>query len=225
MTESGPDFSRTSRKKGRNRSSRILNILIGIVAVLIIIVASIILSGDKDDKIAGGENTSTDQSGVLDGDENDELVEKPKDDEDVSDVEEKVEKESEDKEEISEEANNQEPGDVTYSSSDDEVVAKTIIKTGWEPIGTTQTGEHVSLYDGTSADWNEKQDALAYATEMSKDNMIFWKIKNGGNPSKSIGIVSSKDKSESYRVYLEWVDGKGWKPVKMDVLNTLEFKY
>ncbi len=28
-----------------------------------------------------------------------------------------------------------------------------------------------------------------------------------------------------YRVYLEWVDEKGWKPVKMDILNTLDFEY
>ena len=48
------------------------------------------------------------------------------------------------------------PGVVKYESSDDPVVKETIIQTGWEPIGTTQTGEHVSLYDGKSADWNEK---------------------------------------------------------------------
>ena len=65
----------------------------------------------------------------------------------------------------------------------------------------------------------KKLKALAYATGLSKDTMIIWKIKNGGSPQKSIGIVSTKDKVEKYRVYLEWVDGKGWKPVKMDVLN------
>ena len=71
----------------------------------------------------------------------------------------------------------------------------------------------------------KKQQALAYATGLSQDSMIFWKIKNGGGPQKSVGIVSSKDKVEKYRVYLEWVDGKGWKPVKMDVLKTLDFEY
>ncbi|MBO1912120.1 YrrS family protein, partial [Microvirga sp. 3-52] len=99
------------------------------------------------------------------------------------------------------------------------------IKTGWEPIGTKQTGEHVSLYDGKSVDWQEKISAISYATDLAEDALIIWKIKNGGSPQKSIGIVSTKDKVEKYRVYLEWIDEKGWKPVKMDVLNTLDFDY
>ena len=76
-----------------------------------------------------------------------------------------------------------------------------------------------------TADWNEKIAAISYATNLPEDALIIWKIKNGGNPQKSIGIVSTKDKVEKYRVYLEWVDEKGWKPVKMDVLNTLDFNY
>ena len=57
------------------------------------------------------------------------------------------------------------------------------------------------------------------------EGLIFWRIENGGGPQKSIGIVSTRDKSEKYRVYLEWVDEKGWQPVKMDILNTLDFDY
>ena len=74
-------------------------------------------------------------------------------------------------------------------------------------------------------DWAEKKKALSYATGHSEDELIFWKIKNGGGPQKSIGIVSTRDKSEKYRVFLEWVDEKGWKPVQMDILNTLDFEY
>ncbi len=116
-------------------------------------------------------------------------------------------------------------GSVTYITPDDAIIAETITNASWQPIGTTQTGEHASQYDRASVDWAEKQQALAYATGLSQDSMIFWKIKNGGGPQKSVGIVSSKNKAEKYRVYLEWVDGQGWKPVKMDVLNTLDFDY
>ena len=52
--------------------------------------------------------------------------------------------------------------------------------------------------------------------------MIVWFLGNGGRPDKSIGVVSSNNKSEIHRVYLQWVDGQGWKPEKMEVLNTLE---
>lgn len=46
-------------------------------------------------------------------------------------------------------------------------------------------------------------------------------VGNGGSPQKSIGTVTSKDQTEKYRIYLEWVDGQGWKPTQMDVLNQL----
>ena len=119
----------------------------------------------------------------------------------------------------------EESGTVTYGPSDDKIIAETVVNTAWKPIGTTQTGVHTSMYDGKSVDWNEKKQALAYATGLSENEMIFKKIKNGGGPQKSIGIVSSRDGSEKYRVYLEWVDEQGWKPVQMDKLTTLEFDY
>ena len=84
---------------------------------------------------------------------------------------------------------------------------------------------HISSYDGKSIDWIEKQKAIAYATGNSVDSLVFWKVKNGGSPEKSIGIVESKETSEKYRVYIEWVNGEGWQPVKVDVLNTLDFAY
>nr|WP_316047467.1 YrrS family protein [Planococcus glaciei] len=99
------------------------------------------------------------------------------------------------------------------------------MNTSWEPVGTKQTGKHVSVYDKGSVDWNEKINAISYATGLSQDNMYVMMIKNGGGPQKSIGVVQSKDKSQKYRVHLEFKDGEGWKPVKMDVLKTLEGAY
>ena len=46
---------------------------------------------------------------------------------------------------------------------------------------------------------------------------MWWLERNGG-PEKAIGTVAPKDQSTTYRVYLQWVDGKGWKPVKMQEL-------
>ena len=45
-------------------------------------------------------------------------------------------------------------------------------------------------------------------------------------PRSRFGIVIlSNDRSEKYRVNLEWVDNEGWKPVQMDILTTLDFEY
>ena len=114
---------------------------------------------------------------------------------------------------------------VTEPTSDKEFVSETIVDSAWQPIATEQSGEHISSYDGESVDWNEKKKAIAYAIGQPEDELIFWKVKNGGNPQKSIGIIESKSDSSKYRVYIEWINNEGWKPVKKDVLTSLDFDY
>jgi hypothetical protein len=49
--------------------------------------------------------------------------------------------------------------------------------------------------------------------------MTVWYLgNNNGNPNSSIGTVSTKDKQQTYRVYIEWIDGQGWKPTKVEKL-------
>jgi hypothetical protein len=245
MSERGPDLSRIERKKGRNRTNRMLNILIAVVVLLIVITASTIFLGNNNEKLAvekdsiktedtnGGtkanDNSSENVAEGKTGSEADENTSKTKDD-NKSDSSSGKESEdpavNKDQEETDESiGNSSESGKVTYGPSDDKVIAETVVDTSWKPIGTTQTGEHTSLYDGASVDWKEKKQALAYATGLPEDSMIFWKIKNGGGPQKSVGVVSSRDSAQKYRVYLEWVDHEGWKPVKIDKLTTLDFDY
>jgi len=223
MTEPEPNLTRANRKKRRKWSNNLLNILIAIVVVLIVAISATIIGGGKDKATDKGipsekEIVATDKADATKEDEDENLDE-------VSNTEKKSDEPADTEDEETDEAEDKKSGVVTYESPDDKLIAKTIIDPAWEPIATQQTGKHVSLYDGKSADWNEKEQALAYATELDQNAMIIWKIKNGGSPSQSIGIVSSKDRAEKYRVYLEWVDDKGWQPVKMDVLTTLNFDY
>lgn len=219
MNEPENNFSRIDRKKGPNRANNIMNILIAIVVVLIIITASMIFLGGNDkDKASEKKSAETEES----------IEDTPKDNEE--DTEETAtdsdeEEAASDADEPIEESDAHESGVLINKSPEDDYVKETIIDTDWKPVGTKQTGEHVSLYDGTSDDWYEKIEAISYSTGLSKDDMIIWKIKNGGNSQKSVGIVSSKDKAEKFRVHLDWVDDKGWQPVKMDILKTLDFEY
>lgn len=219
MNEPENNFSRIDRKKGPNRANTIMNILIAIVVVLIIITASMIfLGGNGKDKATEKKSPETEES-IEDKTEDNELDVK-------ADSEDSEEEEApSDTDEPIEESDAHESGVLINKSPEEEFVKETIIDTDWKPIGTKQKGEHVSLYDGSSDDWYEKIEAISYSTGLSKDNMIIWKIKNGGNSQKSVGIVSSKDKDEKYRVYLDWVDDEGWQPVKMDILKTLDFEY
>ncbi|MEK5039039.1 YrrS family protein [Sporosarcina sp. FSL K6-3457] len=246
MTERGPDFSRSGRNKNRKRSSIMLNSLIGVVVLLIIIVAATIFLGNEDDEQMADEELITTDGADIQSEETDNPVieDEPAIEEDDFEAEDstsesfsgeasgeteastpKQEAEVDVEAEVEKEDEPESGGSVTYLTSDDDIIAETIISAAWKPIGTTQSGEHASQYDGKSVDWVEKQQALAYATGLPQESMLFLKIKNGGDPQKSIGIVSSRDKEEKYRVYLEWVDGEGWKPVKMDVLKTLDFEY
>lgn len=243
MVKEGPDFSRSGRNRNRKKTSMMLNILIGVVVLLIIIVATTIILGNKDDGKAadndlittdGADNQSEEPTSPVVGDE------EADQDEEIADeptIEDTLDEPSTEKQEVIEKpetevnkdddsaSDSKGAGSVTYVTPEDGIIAETVTSPSWQPIGTTQTGEHVSQYNRTSVDWAEKKQALAYATGLSQDSMIFWKIKNGGGPQKSVGIVSSTNMAEKYRVYLEWVDGEGWKPVKMDVLNTLDFDY
>jgi hypothetical protein len=69
-------------------------------------------------------------------------------------------------------------------------------------------------------DWQEMLQAISYATGVDQSNMTVWFLGNNG-PNKSVGTISTKDQSEKYRVYIDWVDGQGWKPVKVEVLNEI----
>lgn len=247
MTGREPDFSRMSRKR-KSKTNMILNVMIGLVVVLIIITASIIFTGNK-----GEQRAVKEQNTVMENDQNnadeqkdseltletddageDNVHASPGIEPAQSDTPARPEEQPADSNDQQQPANKpvdepKEPedqsGKVTYSKPDDPVISETIIDSAWQPIGTSQTGNHVSLYDGESVDWQEKKQAIAYSTGIPEESLIYWKIKNGGSPQKSVGIVSTKDKSKKYQVHLEWVDGEGWKPVKMDVLNTLEFDY
>lgn len=245
MNDKQPNFSRRERKKGRSRMNTILNASIAVIFLLIVITASVIFWGNDDKKQTAEDN-------IIEANKKDDL-EKDLELADDSDATEKDNESSEDATDsggtienndgqpetdsestdgaVSDDATpsdkdvTENPEDITIKASEEDVVSETRVNSAWQPIPTEQTGEHVSSYDDTSIDWTEKKEAIAYATGHPVDSLIYWKVKNGGSPQKSIGIVESIGSSEKYRVYLEWVDGQGWKPVKMDVLNTLDFDY
>lgn len=123
-----------------------------------------------------------------------------------------------------EEEEESEDGEVVTEGGSDSNVIKTIENSSWQPVGTTQTGEHVASYS-EGVDWNEQIKALSYATGLDSGNMTLWFLGNNNqDPHKSIGTVSSKDKSAKYRVYIEWVDGSGWKPTKVEEIKDLNIR-
>ncbi|MFF2754235.1 DUF1510 family protein [Psychrobacillus sp. NPDC058041] len=215
--------SRLNKKNRKKKGNTIINILIGVVLLLIIIVVVNIVT-DKGPETANVENKTT----------NNEEVKSEEVDSNTSSNEEKVtntvEESAEEKEVAkedqitsdSETTTNQENSQVINEQSDNPNVEETTIDPNWKPIGTTQTGEHVSNYDSQSVDWAEKIQALSYGTGLDSENMYVKFLGNGGSPQKSVGTVTSKDGKEIYRVQLEWIEGQGWKPTKKEKLKSLD---
>ncbi|MBB5180788.1 cytoskeletal protein RodZ [Planomicrobium koreense] len=224
--------NRSNPVMDKNRSNSVLNMMIGLVFTLILITGAFIFLDKEEGSIEQPESVKIASEAELEeGSTANEPEGEPAGSGTEADSEEEVEKETEetpaDKEAEPEETKEGKVtgGTITKEDSNDPVVEETIINTSWEPVGTKQKGEHVSVYEKGSADWNEKIKAISYATGLAADDMYIMMIKNGGGPQKSIGVVQSKDQSKKYRVHMEWVDGKGWSPVKLDVLKTLKGAY
>lgn len=218
------ETSRRQQLQKKKRANLLINSLLGIVGLLIIITLVNLLSSNDQETASDTEAEQTEQQQPAEDEGQQEVESEDLAGSDAAE-DQAEETEAEDSEasdtEASEDADKEETEEITTQPSDDPKVKETIVNSAWQPIGTSQTGNHVSSYEKGTADWNEKLQALQYATGLSPDNMITIFLGNGGSPQKSIGTVTSNDQSEKYRVYLEWVDGEGWKPTKMDVLNEL----
>ncbi|TWT09064.1 YrrS family protein [Planomicrobium sp. CPCC 101079] len=242
MSNNEPSRYPSRLKKKKNRSNAILNGMIGLVFVLILITGAFIFLGNNKENAQeletvqitteSDEQASEEDSGTEEADAEKEATdpeqEQPESASEESEEENAVENDENEADKNSETEQKEGTvigGTITSKASNDPIVEETVINTSWEPVKTSQKGDHVSVYEKDSVDWKEKVSAISYATGLQEDNMYIMRIQNGGGPQKSIGVVQSKDQQEKYRVYLEWVDGKGWKPVKMDILNTLEGAY
>ncbi|WP_064092443.1 YrrS family protein [Rossellomorea aquimaris] len=222
-------------KRSKKNTNKILNILIAVVVLLIVVVGgSIIMGNTSGDEKATSVSPDKDTKNAEENSESAKKEDNEKKEEKSVDMkEEDSESESTDEsstedtkkeDETSEEKKetvaleSEDENKVQVEESDEPNVKKNIVHPDWKPVGTDQTGEHVSSYDTGSVDWQEKIKAMSYATGISEDNMTVWYIEGNGGPQKSLGTITSKDQSQVYRVHLQWVDGEGWKPTKVQEL-------
>ncbi|PIC65458.1 hypothetical protein CSV79_02220 [Sporosarcina sp. P13] len=235
MADRDPNLSRTSRKKGNKTTSvnKTLNILIGVVVLLILVVGITFVLGDDKEEANVNQQTGVQQAEQAEQAPIEPIfVEENEAAEDLASSEEQKHAKAED-----EAVESETPAEKPVVEETQPVVEpepepkpepeptkkdpekKSVVDPNWKPVGTKQTGQHVSKYDGTSTDWHEKKKAISYATGKAEKDLIYLRIQNGGSPQKAEGIVTTLDNSKKYKVYLEWVDGQGWKPVKMDVMK------
>ncbi|RID83968.1 DUF1510 family protein [Mesobacillus zeae] len=217
------DGSRSGKLAKRKKTNLVLNGLIAVVVLLIIFVSGKIFFGDsqstaKDDNTAteaadksaapssskkagsGDSEVKSDKNVVesVTADDNDEAV----NDEDK-------EKDKDEKEKLKEEKKKEKDKDKDKTAEDG----------NWEPVGTVQDEHPSAVYDKNSVDWQEMLKAISSATGVDSSNMTVLWLGNNGGPNSAAGTISANDSGEKYKVEIEWVDGKGWKPVGVEELG------
>jgi hypothetical protein len=195
--------SRFAQKSKQRKMNRILNTLIAFVFASILFFGWKLFFSDEHRV----EKTATKEKAT---------VEQLKKNEDEFEIGQQQEAEQEDEQEAEE----QEVEEVTMDDPNSNVIRE-IVNPSWQPIGTTQTEPHVTTYDENSVDWKEMIDAISYATGVPNSDMIVWFIGNNG-PNKAVATISTKDKREHYKVFIEWVTEQGWKPTKVQQLRNQE---
>jgi hypothetical protein len=196
--------SRSELRAKRRKTNLILNTLIAIVIILILIVGGRIFFG--------GDNPNEQDVAAVQP-----KSEKPSPQEDSSEP--KPSSKENDDADDNEEDQAEEDGELIEKESDEPNVEKVIIDPNWEPVGTEQANGHQSSFTEGTVDWNEKLKAVSYAAGIPQDNMILWWIEGGQDrQNEAIATVSARGSDDTYRVYIQWVDGEGWKPVEVKKL-------
>lgn len=220
MSNDFQNNSRSGYRAKRKKTNLVLNSLIIIVLLLIIVVAYNIFASGNDDAAAPKQETpKTEQK---------QEVEKENKEEQASTEEEETTEDPDiEGEEESEEAAATEQADesqaVVSEGGSSSNVIRTIENPSWQPVGTTQTGEHTAVYDESSVDWQEMLNAVTYATGLEQSNMtVYWLGRDRSTAGGSFATVASKDNQQKYNVYIQWVDGEGWMPTKVEELSEIK---
>ncbi|MBT2598245.1 MULTISPECIES: YrrS family protein [unclassified Oceanobacillus] len=217
------DMNQTRSDKFEKRRKSTKAITIGIIAasILVIILLGIWVfggSGGEERNADENENSSSDEDSDFlitePGEEEEENNNSTDNEENGQDEEnDSTEENNDNNEQANEQNNNVETESVEPS---DENVSEAY--TGnWEPIGTEQEGPHTTTYDDGSQDRIEIKEATSMVTGINPENMVEWRVENGGD-QKVVATVSNMDETQVFRVYLQWIDGEGWQPTKVEEL-------
>ncbi|MGA9518095.1 MAG: YrrS family protein [Trichococcus sp.] len=194
---------------GNHKRNNLL-VVLGIIAAAflgLVLLYNIFYGNDEEPSVAAGNQTNSQSMIITESDDSSETS---------SSAEESSEK---DKDSAAEESEADTETEKEEVPSNDENVTKAY--TGdWEPIGTTQTGKHVTDFSDGSTDRNEIKTAIAAVTGISADNMIEWWIGNAGDQQVT-ATVSDTQKETIARVQLNWIDGEGWQVTLVEELNEI----
>jgi len=218
------EFDNKSRKdkfEKRRKNTKSISVLIVVGAILVIMLPIVLIfgGGEGDQSVSSdvvisnpestGETTAAANEGL-------EPLE-----EESTDQEENSESADEEGNEEGNEDENNEDAELEETKPTDENAVEAYTA-DWEPIGTEQEGQHTTNYNDGSQDRQEIREAIVQITGLNPDDMIEHWIGNGGD-QQVIATVSDSSQAEIYRVFLTWVDGEGWMPTQLEVLDEVVY--
>ncbi|MFE7062990.1 YrrS family protein [Sutcliffiella sp. NPDC057660] len=220
------DGSRYGRTTKRKKSNLVLNVLIGLVFIFIIFLGTQLFFGKSDDKqVSTNEQELNETAGKNDdiaAEENEESAPEEEEESDSKTADEEKPADEEESEENTDENTENEDSETQVSeNSDDPNVIKTMTNPGWAPVGTSQSEPHTSAYEEGHVDWDEKLKAVSAATGLASGDYTLYFLGNGGSEHHSVASIKNKASGENFKIYLEWVTGKGWKPTKVEQVKSL----
>ena len=208
--------SRYQQRVKNKKFDRLLNYLIGLVVVLIGLSLFVIFSTEPEQSDNKANQT----------DETDSVEENKHAEEDNGTGQEEEESSSSEQNESQRKQEENEPSSlvdgVEVERVEDGVVVERWTSEEWEPYPTKQVGPHASVYQKGHIDYEEKLSSIYSVIPLERENSILLKIQNNGSAQTSRAIVTNIEKTEIYRVFIEWVDKEGWKPMMVEVLDSLE---
>lgn len=215
MNNENESNSRLRKNEKRRKNSKFITFLGSIAVVLVLIlIGTWVFGGGNDDKASEKTDAETATENFLVVDDDDEQTSNSEDEANNKD-ENAVEDETE---EDDSKDNNENEDDVIIQEtegSDDNV--KEAYMGNWAASGTVQTGPHTTVYEGGSQDRIEMKEAASIATGIPAENLIEWWVENGGD-QKVIATVSDREETETFRVFLSWIDDEGWQATKIETL-------
>lgn len=226
--------TRTKRRK-EHQMNRALNYLIALVSVLLVISLAVIFTTGDEEK--SEEQVQTERDGLESennpAEESENLAGAGEvQHEDENETEAETQQNETNNDATNEQSDQGVNGDVdinqatgVINASNDPRVAEVWTSNEWQPYPTAQTGEHRSTFAQGDIDYEEKLQSIYSVIPIKQQESIIWSVKNNGNAKSAIAVISSNDKTQKYRIAIEWVEQQGWKPVQVEVLNTLEGTY
>ncbi|CDQ18081.1 Protein of unknown function [Halobacillus karajensis] len=219
MSNKHTPHSRSSRYEKKRRGTKWLTWLVGAGSFFLVLLVVLIVFGGEDQS---GKAQNTEEQEKEEAALQEKQIEQTEDKEKNTDepTEEESDKQKVSIEEFDELKPIEDEEGLKIEKSDDPNVERVITK-DWPVIQTEMetNGEHSITYQSGSQDYKELQEAIRSAVGLPEDNIIYWDVSNRGHPQKAKATVSDKNKTGYLRVHVDWIDGQGYKPVKLEVLK------